>query len=393
MRNYPSFFLLKSKQNNENPDELRKKAYQKFSSGNFEEAKSLYHKVIKLYENDHRNVAVILFDLGSLCSINGNHEEAINYYKQSLSSFKKDRFSLYDQAKVNLKIASCYCENNQSDQAPSYINEALQIIEQPSFVNNERNLVNIFKDVGNLYLKMNFDDKGIDYLKKSIKNSYKILSKEKSRRIGIFDAPTSQDLNNFVSNSINFVKILQKNHIHSLGHKEYYEDLLSDFEDLSEFCNKSEIVKDISSYPREKEVFFEIYKKLLLFIDGDIGNPPPKVEPRLEKLFTIIDGEMRRTPDKRDLQFTSSSISRQIARLAGSLQSLITQDSERIISPRSLYDTGAGVYIDTGAENSTMDQSSSKSRDESPPRSSPSSTLKKEDSVIRAEGSVAFLER
>ena len=288
-----------------NPEIVHRKALEKGNSGDFENAKLLYEESIKLYEKKPENASLarVYSDFASLHFTKGNHDEAIKYYKESLSSFEKDGFSDHDQARVNLKIASCYYENNQYDQACSHISKSLEIANNRISVVNERFFVDIFGDAGNLYLKMNFDDKGIDCLKKSIKNSYKILLKEESKRIDKIDDPNIQDLNNFVSNSINFMKILQKNHMHSLGHKEYFDDILKDFEEFSEPCNTSKITKG---------AVFAIFYKLSPLIDGDIGNPLPKVEPRPE----------------------------------GSVN-----------SPRFLYDTGAGVYIGKGSENLVKDKS------------------------------------
>ncbi len=140
----------------ENPEIIHRKALESANSGDFEGAKPLYEESIKLHEKKPENIplAKVYSDFASLHSKMGNHDEAIECFKKSLKFFEKDGNSFIDMSKVNLKIASCYCEKNELNQASSCIEDALRIVSVHNFPHKHRIFVDIYGDAGDLYMKM-----------------------------------------------------------------------------------------------------------------------------------------------------------------------------------------------------------------------------------------------
>ena len=155
MRYYlPSFSCFRP---SVNPEIIHQEAVESHNLGDFENAKLLYEKSIELYQKKPENIplAKIYKNLASLHFTMGNHDQAIECFTKSLKFFEKDRYSIFDISKVKLKIASCYFEKNDFHMASSCIEDALIIVDQPSFSNNNQTLVEVYSKAGNLYMKMN----------------------------------------------------------------------------------------------------------------------------------------------------------------------------------------------------------------------------------------------
>lgn len=144
-----------------NPEITHREAIKSANSGNFENAKLLYEKSIKLYEKKYDNVSLtkVYSDFASLHFRLGNFDEAIELFKKSLKLFEINGCGFLDTAKINLKIASCYCEKNELNQASSHIQDALKVADSRHFITNHRDLVDIYADAQDLYKKMHDKNK------------------------------------------------------------------------------------------------------------------------------------------------------------------------------------------------------------------------------------------
>ncbi len=196
----------------ENPDEIYKKALESDKSSEYGTARSLYEKAIKLYENANQNkdVARVFSDLGYLSYRENNYDDAREFLQKSLTFFEKDGHSHLDLARVNLRFAHCYHKINDFSRSSSHIKEAIEIAEKQSFTKNERSLVDIFSQAGKLCFAMNHQDKGINYLKKSLENSFNILTKEDEKIVNQYDFLNEKDIRSFESNFNLFLDALAK---------------------------------------------------------------------------------------------------------------------------------------------------------------------------------------
>jgi len=321
-----------------NPEIVHRKALESGNSGDFENAKLLYEKSIKLYEKkpEDASLAKVYSDFASLHFMKGNHDEAIELFKKSLKFFEKDGFSHLDMAKVNLKIASCYCEKNELNQASSHIQEALKVADNRHFIANHRDLVDIYGDARDLYKKMhdknkqystlpidventyrqefspdfvhsdmayrsaeniqqgrgsniqqgrgsNYFSKHIYCLQKAIDFSCKIFLKNSNNYLDFYDVPNTNDAIKFLSNFDNLEVAFRENHnLNTEVSNEYKKTLIESFD-------KSLIVmKNIAKFPEFEEKSLQIYKKLLPYVedeskiqgrrDSDLPAPAPATQ-------------------------------------------------------------------------------------------------------------------
>ena len=72
-----------------NPEIVHQEALESGNSGDFENAKQLYEKSIKLYEKKPENASLskVYSDFASLHFMMGNNDEAIELFKKSLKFF------------------------------------------------------------------------------------------------------------------------------------------------------------------------------------------------------------------------------------------------------------------------------------------------------------------
>jgi tetratricopeptide (TPR) repeat protein len=309
----------------EDPKIAHQEALESGNLGNFEKAKQLYEKSIKLYEKKPENasLAKVYSDFASLHFMMGNNDEAIELFKKSLKFFEIDGCNFLDMAKVNLKIASFYCEKNELNQASSHIQDALEVADNRNFIHNHRTLVDIYGYARDLYKKMhdkqnkqystlntsplpisvenatlspdsvhsdmvyleskeniqqerenNYFSKHIYCLQKAIDFSCKIFLKNPNNRLGLYDVPNTKDEIKFLSNLDSFEVAFRENHnlnaeVSNEHKKTLMESLnkwLSEIDDTIKLPIENKATDKILEF---KEKLLQIYEKLSPFVEDE----------------------------------------------------------------------------------------------------------------------------
>jgi tetratricopeptide (TPR) repeat protein len=332
-----------------------------FSCFRTSEDPEIAHQEAKLYEKKPENasLAKVYSDFASLHFMKGDHDEAIKLFKKSLKFFEKDGFRHLDMAKVNLKIASCYCEKNELNSASLHIEDALKVADNPNFINNHRTLVDIYGNAQDLYKKMhdkkikqyptlntsplpisvenatlspdsvhsdmvyleskkniqqerenNYFSKHIYCLQKAIDFSCKIFLKNPNNRLGLlYHVPNREDEIKFLSNLNSFEVAFRENHnLNAEVSNEHKKTLM---ERLNNWLSEIDDTKATDKIPEFKEKFLQIYKKLSPFVEDE-----SKIEGR------------------RDLDLPAPAPANRTSLLASSRSPGI-----------GYYDSGAGVFL------------------------------------------------
>lgn len=123
-----------------------------------------YHEVIDLYSRllgnlDPASDAVCFFGLGQVYHYLGSYDEAISYYKESLSRMLKIGDSL-GVGKVSGSMANTYLAIREYELAISCYEECLAISRK---TNDQESIGSTLGNLGNIYFALGKYDRAIDY--------------------------------------------------------------------------------------------------------------------------------------------------------------------------------------------------------------------------------------
>lgn len=264
--------LFKIWHNKELPKNKRAEAFNNYISKTYLEKNtdSAYILVKELqkftFDNElELEYAQSLITLGNVMSIFGDYNEALDHYKESLSTFKTLGNKKWEAITLN-NLGKMYKSDWDLDEALNYYEQSLKISET---IHDSISMINALVNIGNVYNIKFKVDKALEYYEKSIVIA-NALGDQRSKALIYINIGHNYSMRqkyakavDYLTKSISISKNIGNTFMEASGHKNLAQCyfIQQNYDKLIEHSLKSlELTKKISNKNFERENYYFIYE-------------------------------------------------------------------------------------------------------------------------------------